>query len=99
MSGKIAGIDADPLGSAPAEAEKWRPRDLVELVAEAAANATRDALERHCPNPESAGPYVMARALRVAMNRLIGPDSADSFIMLEAGQILEEFEAKRKGVM
>lgn len=86
-------------GKIPEGAESGSPASLVELVAEAAA-AARDALERHCPgHDETIGPYVMARALRSAMNMLIGPESADSFIMLEAGRILEEFEAKRRGVM
>lgn len=99
MSGKIAGIDADPRRSGPAEAENGGSPALVELVAEAAADAARDALERHCPDPGSVGPYLTARALRMAMNRLIGSESADGFIMFAAGQMLEEFEAKRKGVI
>lgn len=90
MSGKIDESGADPRRSAPGK---------VELVAEAVAAAASEALKRHFPNPGSAGPYKTARALRSAMNILIGPDSADSFIMLEAGRIIEEFEAKRRGVM
>ena len=99
MSGKIDESGADPRRSAPGKAETGSSPSLVELVAEAAADAAREALKRHCPESASAGPYMMARSLRAAMNRLIGPDSADSFIMLEAGRIIEEFEAKRRGVM
>lgn len=90
MSGKIAGIDADPRGSAPAEAESGSSPSLVELVAEAAAGAARDALERHWPGSGSAGPYVMARALWVAMNLLLGARSDRHFVVFLAGQYLED---------
>ncbi len=96
---KIAGIGRDSRGSAPGEAENMGSEPLVGIVAEAAAEAARDALQRHRPDLGSGDSYLMARALWVAMGMLLGPESANSFIVFLSGQLLGEFEAKRKGVV
>ena len=63
------------------------------------ADAVEEALKPHCPDPGSAGSYPIAMALWVAMNMLLGPDSARHFVVFLAGQFLEDFELKGKGVM
>lgn len=85
----------DPRGSAPAGSA----RSATELAAEAVADAAAEALKRHFPNSGSAGPWVAAQVLWVAMNRLLGPDSARHFIVFQAGRFLDDREAGRKEVM
>ncbi len=99
MSGSITEFPDSPRGSASARGENGGPASLVELVAEEVADAARRALARHCPDRGRAESYLAARALWVAMNRLLGPASAETFVVFLAGQALEDFDLKRKGVM
>ena len=98
MSADITEFPPDPRGSAPAGGDSGGSASLVELVAEAAADAAREAIERHGPDTGRAGSYAAARGLWVAMNMLLGPESARSFVVFLAGRFLEDFELKRKGV-
>ena len=99
MSGKVPELPPDPHGSAPAEGRDGAPASLLELVAEASADAATEALKRHHPDPGSAGPYLTARALWIAMNMLLGPESARHFVVFLATQYLDDFDAGRKGIM
>ena len=89
----------DPRGSAPAGGESAGPEFSAELVARVAEDAVREALERcRTPSGESVT-HATSQGLWLAMNRLVGHRSAESFCIFAAGRALDDFEAGRKGVV
>ena len=61
-------------------------------------SAAPEVVRRRCPDPGESGPYVIARALWVAMGMLLGEQSARQFVVLLAERFLDDFEAGCKGV-
>ena len=72
---------------------------MVELAAEAAADAVTEAVKRHGADTGRPCEFQAAHALWVAMNRILGAESARFFVVFLASQFLEDFELKSKGVM
>ena len=98
MNGKVEGVPnaAECISRDVGE----DPGNTVALaVAEAAADAARQEFRRLRPGSGGNGAYAVAKALWLAMNILLGAESARTFIVFLATEFLDDHAAGRKGVM
>ena len=62
----------------------------VQLIADAVADAAREAARQHCPDSGGVDSYTMATALFVASGMLLGATTAECFLVFQAERLLGE---------